>query len=102
MLSLPSTEYEIELDELAIGLTRPPMIWGVMLPVVVVNMLLCTLSYVYLKSFYVCPFFVAFHWIAMRFSIKEPRFLMLYFKYFQKTPPVLNTPYWGCNSYDYW
>ncbi len=93
-------EYQIEIDDLAVGLTRSPMFLGVMLQVAVINMLLCTLAYVYLKTLYVVPFFALLHLIAARFSIKEPRFLEIYYKWITKTPPVLNVLFWGkCNSY---
>ena len=93
-------DYQIEIDELAVGLTRPPMFFGVMMQVALVNIMLGTIGYIYLKTFYIIPFCALLHFIAMRLSIKEPRFLMQYYLYFAKTPPVLNIVFWGnCNSY---
>jgi type IV secretion system protein VirB3 len=95
-----NNDYKIEIDNLALGLTRPPMIFGVSLQVAVWNMIFAALAYVYLHSFYVLIFFGFIHLIAVRLSIKEPRFLELYIRRFSKTPPVLNNSFWGgCNSY---
>ncbi len=95
-----NNDYKIEIDDLALGLTRPPMIFGVSLQVAVWNMIFCALAYVYIHTFYVFPFFGLVHLIAVRLSIKEPRFLDLNIRRYSKTPPVLNARFWGgCNSY---
>lgn len=90
----------MEIDDLAIGLTRPPMIFGVTLTVAFSNLMLATLSYIYLRYLYLLPIFVLLHFIAVQLSVNEPRFLDLFFSYITKTPPVLNYVFWGkCNSY---
>lgn len=92
--------YTIELDDLALALTRPPMAFGVMLKVAMINLMLCAISYAITHSCYVLIIFGLFHLIAIKLSIKEPRFIEIYFFSFIKTPPNLNYLIWGkCNSY---
>lgn len=93
-------DYSIELDNLAVGLTRPAMVFGVTLTVAFLNLVLCSLAYVYTKTLYVVPLFAILHLIAVRISIKEPGFLEIYLRWINRTPPVLNYGFWGhCNSY---
>lgn len=92
--------YSIELDDLAVGLTRPSMICGVMVKVAFGNLMLCALAYVYTRTIWILPIFAMLHLVAVRLSIKEPRFLELWLKKITKTPPILNRPFWGgTNSY---
>lgn len=93
-------KYTIEIDNLAVGLTRPPMVFGVMLEVAFFNLMLCTLGYLHLHSIWVIPLFGVLHLIAVRLSIHEPHFLNLFLLWLTKTPPILNAAFWGyCNSY---
>lgn len=93
-------DYTIEVDDLALGLTRPAMVLGVMINVAFANLMLCALAYIYTRTIYVLPIIGLLHLAAMRLSIKEPRFLELWIKKFTLTPPVLNRLYWaGTNSY---
>ncbi len=93
-------EYSLEVDDLAVGLTRPSMICGVMVKVAFSNLVLCALGYVYTRSIWVLPIFGLLHLVAVRLSIKEPRFLELWIKKLTQTPPVLNRAFWGgSNSY---
>ncbi len=94
------TFYTIELDDLALALTRPPMAFGVMLKVAMINLMVCAISYAVTHSIYVVPFFLVLHLISIKLSIKEPRFIEVYAYSFIKTPPNLNYLFWGkCNSY---
>jgi len=93
-------KYTIEIDNLAVGLTRPPMVFGVMLEVAFFNLMLCTLGFLYLHTLWIIPFFGILHLIAVRISIYEPRFLILFFIWLTQTPPAFNARFWGhCNSY---
>lgn len=95
-----ASEYEIEIDDLALGLTRPPMIFGVTVKVAFGNLVLCALGYIYTRSFYVVPLFGILHLVSVCLSIREPRFLELWLKKITKTPPILNHKFWGgTNSY---
>lgn len=94
------SEYQIEIDDLAVGLTRPPMFFGVKLQTAILNLMCCILSYVFFQTIWVVPIFGLLHLIAMRISIKEPRFIDLYISYLSYTPPLKNVIFWGkCNSY---
>jgi type IV secretion system protein VirB3 len=93
-------EYTIEVDDLALGLTRPSMVFGVTITVAFSNLMIAALSYIYTRSFYLIFLVAIFHLIATQLSVKEPRFLDLRFRQFTLTPPVLNYNFWGkCNSY---
>jgi type IV secretory pathway VirB3-like protein len=93
--------YQLEWDDLAVGLTRPPLFMGVTLPVGFLTLMLGCLAYVYTQTVYVFPMFGLWHLITVRLSLKEPYFLSLYWKWIHQTPPVPNYAFWGgCNSYE--
>lgn len=95
-----NSDYVIEIDDLAVGLTRPPMIFGVSMTVAFVHLMIAALSYIYLRSLITLPIVGISFLVCAHLSIKEPRFLDIRFQQFTKTPPVLNSGFWGkCNSY---
>jgi len=95
-----ASEYKVEIDDLAVGLTRPPMVFGVALTVAFTNLMLAALSYIYIRSLSFLLLFILFHFVAAQLSVKEPRFLDLRLRQFMATPPVRNYVFWGkCNSY---
>jgi len=96
-------DYIIEIDPLALALTRPPMFMGVNLRLFFGNLVLCFLICIDLHTLYGIPLFIIFHIIMVRLSVKEPGFFWLWIKAFTKTPPVLNSWFWGkTNSYEPW
>lgn len=95
--------YKIEIDHLAIGLTRSPMFMGVNIRLFFGNVVLCALICINAHTFLGLPLCIILHLLMARFSIKEPNFFTIYLKVFLKTPPVLNYWYWGkTNSYQPW
>lgn len=95
--------YEVEIDHLAIGLTRSPTFMSVNVKVFFGNIVLCTLICIIWHTFLGIPLFIFTHLLLVRFSLKEPDFLYIYAKSLIKTPPVLNRWYWGkTNSYEPW
>lgn len=95
--------YQTEIDYLAIGLTRPPVFMGINIRLFFSNLVLSTLVCINAHTFWGVPLFIFLHLIMVKLSIKEPNFLYIYFKFFFKTPPVLNFWYWGkTNSYSAW
>ena len=95
--------YKIEIDHLAVGITKSPMFMGVNIRMFFANVVLCTLICIDAHTFLGVPLFVLLHLVMVRFSMKEPDFFYIYTKSFIKTPPVLNRWYWGkVNSYEPW
>lgn len=100
---MSDTDYKIEIDPLAVALTRPPMFMGINLRLFFVNLVFCFLICIDLHTVYGIPLFVVIHLVMVKFSIKDPNFFWLYLKSFSKTPPVLNSWFWGkTNSYEPW
>ena len=94
---------DIEIDHLALGLTKSPMFMGVNIKLFFGNVVLCALICIDAHTFLGLPLFVVFHLIMVRLSIKEANFLYIRSKALIKTPPVLNRWYWGnTNSYEPW
>lgn len=96
-------EYKVEADHLALGLTKSPMFMGVNIRLFFINMVVCTLICIDADTFLGIPIFIFNHFIIVKLSIKEPNFLYILTKSLIKTPPVLNSFYWGkTNSYGPW
>jgi len=98
-----NNDYKIEIDHLALGLTRAPMFMGVNIRLFFANVVLCTLICIDAHTLWGVPLFIVIDLVMTRLSIKEPNFFYIYAKSFIKTPPVLNRWYWGkTNSYEPW
>jgi type IV secretory pathway VirB3-like protein len=98
-----TTKSQIEVDHLAVGLTRSPMFMGINIRLFFGNMALCTLICIDAHTLYGIPLYIILHLIMAKLSIKEPDFFSLRVKSFFKTPPVLNNYFWGkTNSYEPW
>lgn len=96
-------DYPVETDQLAVALTRPPMLMGVNIRLLFANLVLCTLVCIDAHTFLGVPMFIMLHLVLVRFSVKDPNYFYLMFMTFIKTPPVLNRFYWGrTNSYEAW
>ena len=93
----------IDVDHLAVGLTRSPMFMGVNIRLFFANIVICTLICVDAHTMLGIPLFIILYLLAARLSIKEPDFFSIWIKSFFKTPPVLNATFWGkTNSYEPW
>jgi type IV secretory pathway VirB3-like protein len=93
----------LEVDHLALGLTRPPMFMGINIRLFFANIVLCTMGCINAHTFTGIPLFFVLHIVMARFSVKDPNFFSIWIKSFFKTPPVLNNKYWGkTNSYEPW
>lgn len=97
------TNYQIEIDPLAVGLTRQPTFMGVNIRIFFSNVLLCSLICIDLHTIIGIPLFIILHCGLVRLSEKEPNFIFILSKSFFKTPPTLNSLFWGkVNSYEPW
>lgn len=92
---------ELEVDMLFLGLTRPPMFFGVSYIIVMMNFLSCMTYYVIFtdgKAFLAMPII---HGVAYVLSQKEPLFMELFKIRMQKCNKCKNRLYHGMtNSYD--
>ena len=92
---------ELEVDMLFLGLTRPPMLFGVAYAVVMANFLVCMFYFVLTSDatgFILAPIV---HGVAYIASQKEPLFLDLFMVKQQKCNKCKNRFYHGMtNSYD--
>lgn len=92
---------ELELDMLFLGLTRPPMLFGVSYTIVMINFLGCITAYLlfpHLKILLVC---FPVHGVAYVLSQKEPLFMELFRVRMAKCNKCKNRFYHGMtNSYD--
>lgn len=92
--------YEIEMDHLALGLTRQPQFMGINVRLFFANVMLGTLICIDAHTFCGVPLCIVLHFVIAKLSIKEPNFFSIYLKALLQTPPVLNYWYWGkTNSY---
>ena len=91
------------MDHLALGLTRPPMFMGVNMRLFFANLMLSTLVCIDANTLLGIPLFIVIHLMMVKLSVKEPNFFYILWKAFTKTPPVLNSGFWGkTNSYEPW
>lgn len=92
---------ELEVDMLFLGLTRPPMLFGVAYAVVMVNFLIGMFYFVVTSDFRGWALIPVVHGIAYIASQKEPLFLDLFMVKQQKCNKCKNKLYHGMtNSYD--
>lgn len=96
-------EYQMEIDCLALGLTRSPTFMGIHLRLFFANVVVCSLLCIDVHTFWGIPLFFLIHLFLLKQSIKDPNFFLIWLKSLIKTPPVLNYWYWGkTNSYEPW
>lgn len=93
----------IDTDHVAVGLTRSPMFMGVNIRLFFSNIVLSTLICIDAHTFLGIPLFIVAHLLMVKLSINEPNFFSIRMKSFFKTPPGLNSFFWGkTNSYEPW
>ncbi len=90
----------LSIDPLFVGLTRPPMLFGVSYTFVLVNAFVCFLYYIQTSDLLVFIMAGALHLIGYIICFKEPLFIELYMVKFQKCNRCRNKLYYGGNSYD--
>jgi type IV secretion system protein VirB3 len=90
----------VEVDMLFLGLTRPPLIFGVSYTFTVVNFMICLIAFIITDNF--VYFFSAFpvHLIGYYLCSKEPLFIDLFLVRSSLCSRTQNKLYHGLNSYD--
>lgn len=95
--------YRVEIDYLALGLTRSPMFMGANIKIFFMNIILCCLICLNASAFLGISLCIFIHLLIVKLSLKEPDFFSIYLRSFIKTSPVINRWYWGkTNSYEPW
>ncbi len=98
---MPTLNYTLEIDALALGMTRPAMFAGVNFNLFLINLSIGVLSCIYTKSFWGTGLFVINHVILLRCSARDANFLSLWTTAFARTFMVKNFWFWGgVNSYE--
>ena len=92
---------ELEVDMLFLGLTRPPLLFGVDYMIVSLNFLIHMSIFVIFTTFWIIFTILLVHGAAYLMSQREPRFIPLYFTRTSKCKNCKNYFYHGYNnSYD--
>ncbi len=92
--------YQLEVDALALALTRPPLFMGIPMRLFFANLAINTLLCIDLRTLIGIPLFGLVHLILFHLTLKDGQFFRVWLKYFTQTPPVLNNRFWGgTNSY---
>lgn len=93
---------KIGTDLLFLGLTRPPMLFGVTYSFAAINGLLCLLLFIMTESFlYLLVMLPVIHGLCYLLCLKEPRALDLFIMKYSKFNICGNRMYYsGTNSYD--
>ena len=100
---METEKYKTQIDFLSVGSTREPVFMGINMRLFFGNIVFCTLFCIDAHTWLGIPLFGIIYFLMLQFSIKEPNFAFIWFKVFTKTPPILNTLFWGkTNSYEPW
>ena len=91
---------DLEVDSLFVGLTRPPMLFGVTYMVVVVNALIGMIGYIATTEFKYLVLIFPLHAVGYYVCSKEPLFLELFKVRAEKCSRCRNRMHHGANSYD--
>lgn len=81
------------------ALTRPQMFAGVTMNFFIINLMVTTIAFLMLKSFWIIPVPIVTHAIGYFVSLREPRIFDLWITKVSMCPRVRNYKRWGCNSY---
>jgi type IV secretion system protein VirB3 len=93
-------ESKVSADPLFVGLTRPPLLFGVSYTFFVVNALLSMTAYISTSSIRYLAMAVPIHFIGFYICSKEPLFIELFKVRAEKCARCKNRFWHGANSYD--
>lgn len=91
---------EIKADPLFVGLTRPPMLFGVSYNFAVINGMVSMMSYIMTSSFIYFAMMFPMHFVGYYLCSKEPLFIELFLNKNKNCPRCWNFAYHKGNSYD--
>lgn len=90
----------LKTDSLFIGLTRPPMLFGVSYMYFIMNIMVCMMAYVATVNFKYMMIMFPIHGLGYYLCSREPLFLELFKVRSEKCSRCKNRLYHGANSYD--
>lgn len=90
----------LQTNSLFIGLTRPPMLFGVSYLYFILNVMACMMAYVSTTDFRYMVIMVPIHAIGYHFCSREPLFIEMFKVRGEKCSRCRNKLYHGANSYD--
>ncbi len=90
----------VHTDHLFLGLTRPPLLFGVSYNFAVLNALLCMVLYIMYNDFLYLVIAFPIHGLGYYVCSKEPLFIELFKVKAQKCSRCKNKFFHGANSYD--
>lgn len=91
---------KVYVDSLFVGLTRPPMLFGVGYMVVMLNLFIGMIGYIISEKFSFLLMIFPAHMFAYYLSSKEPLFLELFQIKMSRCNKCTNKLYYKANSYD--
>lgn len=91
---------ELKADPLFVGLTRPPMLFGVSYNFVLINVFICMMSYIMTSQFLYFAMMFPLHLLGYHACSKEPIFIELILNKNKYFPRCWNYSYHSGNSYD--
>jgi type IV secretion system protein VirB3 len=81
------------------ALTRPQMFGGVTMNYFIINLMVSTIAFLVLKSFWFLGVAAIMHVIGYLACLREPRIFDVWITKVSLCPRVRNYKQWGCNSY---
>ena len=90
----------VKTDMLFLGLTRPPMIFGVGYTFALVNLFVCLIVYILTTEMKYFVMMFPLHFLGYYLTLKDPLFMTLYSVRSAKCSRASNRFTHGANSYD--
>ena len=93
-----------DVDPLFLGLTMPPLIWGVPLSWFVLNFMqtgmgLIAFTGLFEKLLWVIFISVPFHFVGYVATEKDAHWMSVWMTFLQRCGPTRNKQFWGSNSF---
>lgn len=93
-------EYEIVADPVFVGLTRPPLLFGVSYTFELFNAMICMMGYIGTSQFKYMAAILPIHMVGYYLCSKEPLFIELFKVRAEKCSRCTNKMFHNANSYD--
>lgn len=94
-----SHKNELSVDPLFVGLTRPPMIFGVTIEYAMLNFMISIILFIQDVNIYILFIALITHAVGYILCFKEPRFMNIYINYLNKCNQCPNRSFYCANSY---
>jgi type IV secretion system protein VirB3 len=91
---------QVNVDSVFLGLTRPPLLFGVSYNYFILNIMICMGIYINTSNFLYFAMMGPIHFLGYYLCSKEPRFIELFMNRNQNCPRIWNFTFHKGNSYD--